>query len=433
MNVFVMNKQEAQDQVKRITDSAEFKDSPRLKDFLNYIVEEALAGRSDRIKGLTIAQAVFSKGKDFDPENNSIVRVEAGRLRRRLEHYYSTTGKLDPLIVGIPKGHYAPAFSNNPKLNSRDGQPPSDRLYRNTTNFRWFMAGAVSAAIIILLAWQIPGVLDAPDEEPGNNEVASFQNSDSEAEILFKQVCVLMMPPEDNNRLETARSLFQNLIDAEPDFAGGYAGKSLSYSIEVLFIKSKEPEQDLNQATILARRATEVDSDFNPGYAALAMALSLDSKHEQALENTRRAIATPRQYTITDAIIALVLLNLDMPHEAIDQLTEALRLHPVETRVPYFNVLGIAQYVIGDYDAALGSFEKNLARKGPTGPHMDVFVAATYAQLGRDFQARAILSNLSETNPDYPVEQWMARYIKSEDELQETMDLLRSLGSPSLG
>ena len=128
-----------------------------------------------------------------------------------------------------------------------------------------------------------------------------------------------------------------------------------------------------------------------------------------------------------------MLLNLDMPQEAVDQLTEALRLHPVETRVPYFNVLGIAQYVIGDYDAALGSFEKNLARKGPTGPHMDVFVAATYAQLGRDFQARAILSNLSETNPDYPVEQWMARYIKSEDELQETMDLLRSLGFPNLG
>ena len=177
---------------------------------------------------------------------------------------------------------------------------------------------------------------------------------------------------------------------------------------------------------------TEVDSDCNLGYAALAMALSLDSKLEQALENARKTIATPRQYTITDAIVSLVLLNLDMPQEAADQLTEALRLHPDETRLPYFNVLGIAQYVIGDYDAALGSFEKNLARKGPTGPHMDVFVAATHAQLGQDFQAQAILSRLSETNPVYPVEQWMARYIKSEDELQETMVLLRSLGFPSL-
>lgn len=63
---------------------------------------------------------------------------------------------------------------------------------------------------------------------------------------------------------------------------------------------------------------------------------------------------------------------------------------------------------------------------------MDVFVAATYAQLGKDFQAQAILQRLRETNPDYPVEQWLASYIKSEDELQETMDLLQSLGFSSL-
>jgi hypothetical protein len=47
------------------------------------------AGRAGQIKGLTIAQAVFSAGENFDPEANSIVRVEAGRLRRRLAEYYT--------------------------------------------------------------------------------------------------------------------------------------------------------------------------------------------------------------------------------------------------------------------------------------------------------------------------------------------------------
>ena len=427
-----MNKQETQDQVKRITDSAEFKNSPRLKDFLNYVVEEALAGRSDRIKGLTIAQDVFSKGKEFDPENNSIVRVEAGRLRRRLEQYYSTTGKLDPLIVSIPKGHYAPAFSNNPKLHSRDGQPPSDHLSGNTTNFRWFMAGAVSVAIIILLAWQISGVLDAPDGESVSGETSSYQQSDSELEILFKQALILLIPPESNSRIETARQMFQNIIDVEPDFAEGYAGKSLSYSLAVLFLKSPDFNQDLFEAETLARRAIEANPNFSLSHAALALAQSLDSKPNQALENAQKAIGVSQHVAFTDAMVSIVLLNSGMPQMAIDQLTEALRLQPDEPRTPYLNLLGIAQYVIGDYDSTLESFEKNLARNGPSGPHMDVFVAATYAQLGRNFQAQAILSNLNETNPDYPVEQWMARYIKSEDELQESMDLLQSIGFPSL-
>ena len=415
-------------QVKRINESAEFRDSARLQDFLTYIVEESLAGRSGHIKGLTVAQAVYSAGTNFDPESNSIVRVEAGRLRRRLNQYYSTAGRNDPLIISVPKGSYAPAISPNPSLDPNPGtdQPPIDRRHENANNFRWIMVGLV--AIIVFFAWQIPGILNPPDEEPDNNEVASFQNSNSEAEILFQQAFVLMMPPENNARLDTARSLFQNLIDTEPGFAGGYAGKSLSYSIGVLFIKSKDPGQELSQAAILAMRAVDVAPDFNLGYAALALALSLDSKHELALENAQRAIASPRQDAITDAMVSLVLLNSDMPQKAIDQLTEALRLRPDEPRLPYLNILGIAQYVIGDYDAALGSFEKNLARKGPIGPHMDVFVAATYAQLGRDFQAQAILQKLRETNPGYPVEQWMARFIKSGDELQETIELLRSLG-----
>ena len=71
-------------QLERIFGSPAFANSARLKDFLGYIVDEAMAGRAGRIKGVTIAQSVFGADQSFDPETNSIVRVEAGRLRRRL-------------------------------------------------------------------------------------------------------------------------------------------------------------------------------------------------------------------------------------------------------------------------------------------------------------------------------------------------------------
>jgi tetratricopeptide (TPR) repeat protein len=423
----MMNKSEVQDQVKRIADSVEFKNSSRLSDFLNYIVEEALAGRADRIKGLTVAQAVYSVGENFDPESNSIVRVEAGRLRRRIDKYYSTVGKNDPLLITIPKGSYAPAFSNNPNLELKEEQPPSDQRYGKLVRYRWVLVSAV--ILVVLLTWQMPGILYTPDQELDSGESASVQGSGSEIEIMFQQAFVLLMPPENNIRLETSRSLFQSLIDTEPDYAGGYAGKSLSYSIGVHFFKSEDTQKDLLKAITLARQAIELDPGFGLGHAALTLALSLDSKHDQALESARQAIAVPRRSALSDAMVSLALLNSGKPQTAVNLMSEVTKLNHRESRTPFLNILGIAQYVTGDYTAALSSFETNRAKNGPTGPHMDIYLAAAYAQLGQNFQAQAVFKRLRETNPDYPVEQWLAFSIKSSVELDATMDLLRSLES----
>ena len=62
--------------------------SERIQQFLRYIVEEALAGRGDALKEYTIALDVFDRDESFDPQTNSIVRVEASRLRGKLREYY---------------------------------------------------------------------------------------------------------------------------------------------------------------------------------------------------------------------------------------------------------------------------------------------------------------------------------------------------------
>ena len=91
----------------------EFDGPERLRAFLRYVVEEALAGRSDRIKAYTIAIEVFGRDADFDTRNDPVVRIEAGRLRRALERYYLVAGQGDPVVIDIPKGGYAPTFSAN--------------------------------------------------------------------------------------------------------------------------------------------------------------------------------------------------------------------------------------------------------------------------------------------------------------------------------
>jgi len=98
-------------QLDRVLASPELSGSRRLQAFLQFVVDESLAGRGERIKGFTIGEAVFSGDQDFDPQAGAIVRVEAGRLRRRLAEYYMTEGREDPILIHVPKGTYEPEFS----------------------------------------------------------------------------------------------------------------------------------------------------------------------------------------------------------------------------------------------------------------------------------------------------------------------------------
>jgi adenylate cyclase len=97
-------------QLERILQSAKFRASDKQRKFLSFVVKETLEGRASQIKGYTIAVVVYGRTETFDPQVDPIVRVEAGRLRRALEHYYLTAGKNDPVRIKIPKGGYVPSF-----------------------------------------------------------------------------------------------------------------------------------------------------------------------------------------------------------------------------------------------------------------------------------------------------------------------------------
>jgi len=97
--------------VKRVVHSSDFTVPERARKFLSYVVGETLGGRADRIKAYSIAIEVFGRSAAFDAQSDPVVRIEAGRVRRALEHYYLTAGRDDPIIIDIPKGGYVPSFS----------------------------------------------------------------------------------------------------------------------------------------------------------------------------------------------------------------------------------------------------------------------------------------------------------------------------------
>jgi tetratricopeptide (TPR) repeat protein len=108
----------------RLKDREPFKSAPQLTAFLNYVVEETLAGRSHEIKGYSIATLALGRPESFDPQTDPIVRVQAGRLRHALAEYDSAHD--DAVIISLPKGTYVPSFAR--RTVSQSDSTPQPRL-----------------------------------------------------------------------------------------------------------------------------------------------------------------------------------------------------------------------------------------------------------------------------------------------------------------
>ncbi len=98
-------------QLERILQDVSFRASKRRREMLRFIVEETLAGREDRLKGVTLAFDVFERDETFDQQSDPVVRIEARRLRNDLNSYYVDAGHQDPVRITIPKGGYVPHFA----------------------------------------------------------------------------------------------------------------------------------------------------------------------------------------------------------------------------------------------------------------------------------------------------------------------------------
>ena len=97
-------------EMEHVLQSGIFDKAPRLGRFFCYICDRYFAGDADQIKEYSIALEALGRTEEFDPKKDSIVRVEAHRLRKRLDDYYRGPGAGHQLRISIPNGQYRPVF-----------------------------------------------------------------------------------------------------------------------------------------------------------------------------------------------------------------------------------------------------------------------------------------------------------------------------------
>jgi hypothetical protein len=109
-----LGREQKLEQLERLLQSRALQNSESLKAFLRFVVEKTVEDEGAQLKEYTIATEVFGRNSDYDPRIDSVVRVQAGRLRTKLQEYYATEGKGDPVVIDLPKGHYHPVFVSHP-------------------------------------------------------------------------------------------------------------------------------------------------------------------------------------------------------------------------------------------------------------------------------------------------------------------------------
>src|SRR5258708_2930445 len=110
-----IDQEAVREELSRILESPVFIQSDRLSRFLRYTVETTLAGDAETLKEYLIGTEVYDRKPPYHPSVDSIVRSEARRLRGKLNEYYESVGKNDPVFVYFRPGSYVPAFRRRDK------------------------------------------------------------------------------------------------------------------------------------------------------------------------------------------------------------------------------------------------------------------------------------------------------------------------------
>lgn len=109
------------DALEAVLATEKFHAAPQMSAFLRYVVEQAASGNQSRIKAFTVAVDALGKPDSFDPQNDPVVRVLAGRLRAALTAYNEQNTEA-PIIITMSPGSYVPSF----KRQRPDQQPASN-------------------------------------------------------------------------------------------------------------------------------------------------------------------------------------------------------------------------------------------------------------------------------------------------------------------
>lgn len=410
-------------ELRRILESPRFDASERNRGFLTFVVEEALAGRTDRIKAYAIATEVFGRDPTFDPQLDSIVRIEAGRLRRSLERYYLTDGLGARLQIDIPRGGYMPRFG------ALLPAPPRDAVRRTPTvlvtafeeegdqsGFPSFTRGFTRSLIIALTRFTNLRVF--------GRETAMRHPADLDPGGLRREPAVDYVV---TGQTSLAPERFQvDVLLVEADCGRTVWAETFERSLRPSEIVKLRNDVSNHVARALAQPYGAIQSDRDAdgaspealdSHAAMSIFYAYWRTFDRSMiglvrVGLERVVALDPGYAEAHACLSLVYCNAfrfrhpigaatvqDPLSRAVELATRAVELAPGSAWSYY--ALGLACWFSGDFCAGLDALERGRAIN-PNDTTILADLGQRYAMLARWEDALPLLNESYASNPAQP-------------------------------
>lgn len=317
------NTRAVKDELEKILASSVFANSPRMRRFLAFVVEETSSGRASQIKEYAIALEVFDKPSDYDPRTDSTVRTEATKLRARLARYYAEEGPSDTLVISLPKGTYVPVFqelSAHPPTASDDSlscvsapQPVCSTDIRKWHSFLWTGKFAVTGVLLSIAV--IAGAL-----------LNSWIQLQRRLVRLEAKGSVLMdtWTYEDIYR---GIDYYRQIVSLDPKSASAYSKIATGYLL--LSDLYMAPREAMPKAALAARRAIELNRQMSAPHTSLGMVkLQFDWDWPGAEYELKRAIALSPSDPLPHQLYGWYLTARERFPQAIGEMKVAIALDP---------------------------------------------------------------------------------------------------------
>lgn len=436
-----LSEDQIRDALERATRSELFERNERLRAFLTYVVEEVLEDRSALIRAKTIAQDVYLRDPKQESYSDNIVRVDARRLRRLLDEYYSTLGADDPVRISIETGSYVPSFAIQKPIADNNAAESSPTRRR-----RQHIAAAI-LGVSLLAVWALGAIwLYSDDEaEPAKaleqatqpERRALFERSGAtlQAQNLCDQGRGILFPIAEPSQQQLATSLFRRAIELAPEFACGYAGAA--HSLATLSIMAPEGEKRdelIGQANQMATRSLDLAPKDGWSVSAVGWVALAGGDLNRAKSFSRLSEElSPLDGSVLDFHGIVSILTGD--YEEARRATDPTRpRHTFGYGHAHRNIYGVATFHAGDYRAAIASWNEAIDLGGPVSELTLVYLSASHEALGDHAVAARYAQELMQTWPEFPADVVLRRFYPDDDVSEHVIDLLTAAGwSPPTG
>ena len=421
--------EELRDALARVVSSSAFVSAPRLQQFLTYVVNEAIAGRGAAISGKTIAVDVYDRDPGGVESGQNLVRVEARRLRRRLNEYYAERGASDPWHILINLGGYSPRFE--PGESKESSTPAAPPLIAKSP----FRGRIVLAAVVILLMLSVFGVvsrLDSADPEldsVGDDARRAAYRERSvpalQALNLAEQARGMLFPVFDLKRQEIALQMFQHTIDLDPGLHDGYSGAAQVLAALALTAPDIESESEfLGEAAVMAEKALDLAPSSPWAQASKGWVLAVSGDLVGAMSSAHLAVELgPEDGHVLDLAGSTAVIA-NAPQFAAET-SDPDRPRSGVGRFGANNIWGVSQFMLGNYTEVILAFSNAPESGAPVSAPSLVFLAVAYDHVGDKEKATRMVTELDATWPEFPAALIIDRIFRFSPDIKD--DILARL------